>query len=182
MARQGPLQRSTPAWTTAIDCREVESVWLNRKRLEATVPGCATIANVSTELLDIQRLLYDYAWGCDEGDWALLRSVFSDDAELDYSSTGGPAGGRDEVVARLESSLSGIRIQHVVSNFRIDVKGDSAVGKAMFLTTVHLEGQGQPLTTGGYYDLSFVRVHNRWMIHRLCEENRWMDPASVNIS
>ena len=132
---------------------------------------------MSTDLLDIQRLLYDYAWGCDEGDWTLLRSVFSEDAELDYSSTGGPAGGRDEVVAWLESSLSGIRIQHVVSNFRIDVTGDTAAGRAMFHTTVHLVDPGQPLTTGGYYDLGFVRVNGRWMIRRLYEDNRWMHPA-----
>jgi SnoaL-like domain len=125
----------------------------------------------------MQRLLYDYAWGCDERDWALLRSLFSPDAELDYSSTGGPAGGTEEVVAWLESSLSRVRIQHVVSNFRIDVAGDSAAGTAMFLTTVHLEGLGQPLTTGGYYDLEFVRVERQWKIRRLCEDNRWMHPA-----
>jgi hypothetical protein len=133
---------------------------------------------MTTDLLDIQRLLYDYAWGCDEGDWALLRSVFSDDAVLDYSSTGGPAGGRDEVVAWLESSLSGTRLQHVVSNFRIDVSGDAAAGKAMFFTTVHLEGLHRPLTTGGYYDLGFVRVDGRWKVRRLYEDNRWMHPAA----
>jgi hypothetical protein len=132
---------------------------------------------MSTDLLDIERLLYDYAWGCDEGEWVLLRSVFSDDAELDYTSTGGPAGGPDEVVAWLESSLSGIRIQHMVSNFRIDVTGDSAAGKAMFFTTVHLVGLPQPLTTGGYYDLGFVRVDGRWKVRRLYEDNRWMHPA-----
>ena len=137
----------------------------------------ATMVRMSTDLLDIERLLSDYAWGCDEGDWGLLRSVFSDDAQLDYSSTGGPLGGRDEVVAWLQSSLSGIRIQHVVSNFRIDVTGDSAAGKAMFLTTVHLEGLAQPLTTGGYYDLGFVRVDGQWKVHRLREDNRWMHPA-----
>ena len=135
---------------------------------------------MSTDLLEIQRLLYDYAWGCDESDWALLRSVFSDDAELDYSSTGGPAGGREEVVDWLESSLSGIQIQHLVSNFRIDLTGDSAAGKAMFLTIVQLEGLGQPLTTGGYYDLGFVRLNGRWKIHRLSEDNRWMHPSPLN--
>ena len=133
---------------------------------------------MSDALLEIQRLLYDYAWGCDEGDWSLLRSVFSEDAELDYSSTGGPSGGRAEVAGWLESSLSGIRIQHVVSNFRIDVTGDSAAGNAMFLTTVHLEGLGQPLVTGGYYDLGFVRRDGRWKIQRLYEDNRWMYPAA----
>ena len=132
---------------------------------------------MTTELLDIQRLMYDYAWGCDERDWKLLRSVFSDDAELDYSSTGGPAAGRDEVVGWLESSLSNVRIQHVVSNFRIDVTGDTAAGKAMFYTVVHMEGLSEPLTTGGYYDLRFVRENGQWKIRRLYEDNRWMHPA-----
>ena len=130
-----------------------------------------------SDLLEIQRLLSDYAWGCDEGDFALVRSVFSDDARLDYTSTGGPAGGPDEVVAWLADSLTGIRIQHVVSNFRIDVTGDSAAGKAMFFTTVHLEGLGQPLTTGGYYDLSLTREALGWRITSLDEDNRWMHPA-----
>ncbi|MGO8862855.1 MAG: nuclear transport factor 2 family protein [Acidimicrobiales bacterium] len=137
---------------------------------------------MSADLLEIQRLLFDYAWGCDEGDWALLLSVFSEDAELDYSSTAGPVGGRDEVVAWLASSLSGIRIQHVVSNFRIDVTGDSAAGTAMFLTTVHLQGLPQPLTTGGYYDLDFVSVDGRWKVRRLREDNRWMHPEPPTVS
>jgi 3-phenylpropionate/cinnamic acid dioxygenase small subunit len=138
--------------------------------------------SMSTDLLDIERLLYDYAWACDERDWTLLRSVFTDDAELDYSSTGGPAGGRDEVVAWLESSLSSIRIQHVVSNFRIDVTDDRAAGKTMFLAILHLPGMDQPLTTGGYYDLSFVRGDGRWKIRRLYEDNRWMHPAPDAVS
>ena len=121
------------------------------------LPARCDNRGMSNDLLEIERLLYDYAWGCDEGDWVLLRSVFCDGAELDYSSTGGPVGGPDEVVAWLESSLTGIRIQHVVSNFRIDVTGDAAAGKAMFFTTVHLVGLNQPLTTGGYYDLELVR-------------------------
>jgi hypothetical protein len=132
---------------------------------------------MSNDLLDLQRLLYDYAWGCDEGDWELLRSVFSEDAELDYTSTGGPAGGRDDVVAWLESTLSGIRIQHMVSNFRIDVRGDAAAGKAVFLATAILVGLDQPLTTGGYYELGFVRVNGQWKVRRLYEDNRWMHPA-----
>jgi hypothetical protein len=53
----------------------------------------------------------------------------------------------------------------------------------MFLTTVYLEGLGQPLTTGGYYDLGydlgFVRVDGRWNVRRLSEDNRWMHPAPL---
>ena len=123
----------------------------------------------------IQRVLFDYAWGCDNGDWDLLRSIFTDDAHLDYASTGGPAGGRDEVVAWLERSLTQLDfIQHVVSNFQIDVSGDNASGRAMFFATFRAPGSGGVLFTGGYYALELVRNSNGWLLKRLSEDNRWM--------
>ena len=123
--------------------------------------------------LDVQRALHDYAWACDDGEWALLRTVFTDDAELDYTSTGGPVGGRDEVCALLEASLSGVAmIQHVVTNFQVDVDGDAAAGRAMFLCIFRLPGMDGVMQTGGYYRLEFRRV-GTWKIHRLCEDNRW---------
>jgi hypothetical protein len=140
-----------------------------------------TDQHAAADELRIQRVLYDYAWGCDSGDWKLLRSIFTDDAQLDYTTSGGPSGGRDEVVAWLEESLSQVdMIQHVVSNFQIDVSGDRAGGRAMFFTSVRLPGSSDLLLTGGYYDLEFGRVGEEWKLRRLFEDNRWMnrDPSS----
>lgn len=129
--------------------------------------------------LAIQRTLHDYAWACDNGDWATLPTLFTPDAELDYSSTGGPAGGRDEVVAWLETSLTQVEIiQHVVSNFQIDVNGDDAEGRAMFFTAVKLPDESALLLTGGYYGLALVRSNDGWRVRRLYEDNRWMTPVS----
>jgi 3-phenylpropionate/cinnamic acid dioxygenase small subunit len=125
--------------------------------------------------LDVQRVLTDYAWACDNKDWDLLRSVFTADAQLDYSSTHGPAGGREEVTGWLERSLSQVPvIQHTVSNFQIDVSGGRAAGRAMFLTSARLPGMDDMLVTGGYYDLAFRREPDGWKIERLVEDNRWM--------
>jgi hypothetical protein len=46
----------------------------------------------------IAALLYRYARAVDTKDWELYRSVFTDDAYIDYSSAGAAAGPRDEVV------------------------------------------------------------------------------------
>jgi 3-phenylpropionate/cinnamic acid dioxygenase small subunit len=128
--------------------------------------------------LDVQRVLFEYAWACDNGDWDLLLSVFSANAHLDYSSTRGPAGGREEVVGWLQKSLSQVPvIQHVVSNFQIDVRGDQAAGRAMFLTSVRIPGLNDMVLTGGYYDLVFLREPDGWKIARLVEDNRWMHPG-----
>jgi 3-phenylpropionate/cinnamic acid dioxygenase small subunit len=128
--------------------------------------------------LDIQRVLFAYAGACDNKDWGLLRSVFTADAQLDYSSTDGPTGGREEVVGWLEKSLSQVSlIQHVVSNFQIDVSGNRAAGRAMFLAYVRMPGRDDMLVTGGYYGLAFRRESGGWKIERLAEDNRWMMPA-----
>jgi hypothetical protein len=128
--------------------------------------------------LDVQRVLFDYAWACDNKDWDLLQSVFTADAQLDYSSTRGPAGGREEVVGWLRESLTQVPvIQHVVSNFQIDVREDHATGRAMFYTTVRVPGLDDMMTTGGYYDLAFRRESGSWKIEHLVEDNRWRSTA-----
>jgi len=127
--------------------------------------------------LDIQRVLYEYAWACDNGNWDLLRSVFTADAYLDYSSTDGPAGGREEVVRWLRESLSQLPvIQHVVSNFQIEVNRNRAEGRAMFFTAAQIPGLDSMLTTGGYYDVALRRESDGWKIERLVEDNKWMSP------
>jgi len=124
--------------------------------------------------LDIQRVLFDYAWACDNKVWELLRSVFAADARLDYSSTRGPVGGREEVVGWLREGLSTVVfMQHVVSNFQIDLSGDRAAGRAMFHTTVRIPGLEDLMVTGGYYDLAFRREPEGWKIELLVEDNRW---------
>lgn len=126
--------------------------------------------------LDIQRVVHDYAWACDNADWALLRSLFTDDAELDYSSTGGPAGPRDEVLEWIEEGLGQVEwIHHVVSNFRIDLHGDRADVRALFHCSVKLRETDTMLVTGGYYQEEHVRTAQGWCIRRLVEDNRWMD-------
>ena len=48
--------------------------------------------------LEIGDLLTRYATAVDRRDWDLYRSVFTTDAEIDYTSAGGIAGTVDEVV------------------------------------------------------------------------------------
>jgi SnoaL-like domain len=129
--------------------------------------------------LDLQRVLFDYAWCCDNADWKQLRSLFTDDAYLDYSSSmDGPAGGPDEVCKWLEDSLSQVAmIQHVVSNFQLSVSGDKASGRAMFYTSVRIPAVEELVLTGGYYELGFVHGPLGWRIQRLIEDNRWMTNA-----
>ena len=56
--------------------------------------------------LEIQEVLARYARGVDEHDWDLYRSVFTDDAHIDYTSAGFVAGPREEVVAALAEAFT----------------------------------------------------------------------------
>ena len=51
------------------------------------------LQRVSDEL-EIASVLHRYARAVDTCDWDLLRSLFTDDAHLDYTSVGGPAATR----------------------------------------------------------------------------------------
>ena len=130
--------------------------------------------------LDIQRVITEYAWAIDNGDWALLKSVFTDDAHLDYSSAGGPAGPRNEILLWLEQSLSVVpAIQHLVSNFQIDLSEDRAKVRAMFWCAARLPGMDDLFSAGGYYNEDFVRTAAGWKIERLVEDSRWTKSQTV---
>jgi hypothetical protein len=124
--------------------------------------------------LDIHELLARYARGVDTKDWDLYRSVFTDDAHIDYSSAGAAAGTRDEVTAFLEAAFEAIPwAQHYITNVEIDLDGDTAHVLAMFFNPMQLPGMNQPSSCGGFYHHDLVRTPDGWKSRRLVEESRW---------
>ena len=65
----------------------------------------------------IAALLYRYARAVDTKDWALYRSVFTDDAYIDYSSAGQIAGSVEEVVEWFVATFGVIpwSMQHITN-------------------------------------------------------------------
>src|SRR5205823_3766852 len=120
------------------------------------------------------ELLARYARGVDDNDWDLYRSVFTDDAYIDYSSAGAAAGPRDEVAAWLAQAFATIPwSQHYVTNVEIELDGDTAKVRAMFYNPMQLPGMDEPSFCGGFYHHDLVRTAAGWKSTRLVEENRW---------
>jgi len=129
--------------------------------------------------LAITDLLHTYAWAIDAQDWALLDTVFTPDAQLDYSSNpGGVAGPYPEVRAWLESVMQYFPItQHLMSNSIVTLDGDRATAKTM----VH-NPQGARTRTahphmffvGARYDDQLVRTDAGWRIAQRVETLLWM--------
>ena len=134
--------------------------------------------------LQIAALLYRYARAVDTKDWELYRSVFTQNAVIDYSSAGIPAGSRDEIAEFLSKGFTTIPwSMHYITNIEVDVDvdGDTAQVRAMFYNPMQLPGMAEMSSCGGYYHHELVRTSDGWRSRHLREENVWFvnSPAAT---
>lgn len=134
--------------------------------------------------LDITALLHRYARAVDTKDWELYRSVFTDDAVIDYSSAGIPAGSRDEITDLFSRTFTAIPwTMHYITNIEaeFDETGDTAKVRAMFYNPMQLPGMAEQSSCGGYYFHDLVRTRDGWRSRGLREDNVWFlnRPGSV---
>ena len=128
-----------------------------------------------SDQLEITELLNRYARAVDGKDWELYRSVFTDDAYIDYSSAGAVAGSRDEVAGWLSRGFGAIPMSmHYISNVEIlENTGDTARVRAMFYNPMQLPGMTDLSYCGGYYHHDMVRTPDGWRSRNLREESLW---------
>lgn len=125
--------------------------------------------------IEITDLLTRYATAVDDKDWPLYRSVFTADAQIDYSTAGGPTGDVDAVVAGLTEQLALFsRTQHFISNIAVELDGDIAKVRAMFFNPM-IVSPGKQFTCGGWYNHDLVRTPDGWRSARLVEDAAWFD-------
>ena len=124
--------------------------------------------------LEITALLNAYARAVDGKDWATYRSLFTDDAHIDYSSAGAIAGGRDEVTEWLAKGFGQIPMSmHYITNIESEIDGDTAHVRAMFYHPTQITGLAALSTFGGYYHHELVRTSDGWRSRHLREEMVW---------
>jgi 3-phenylpropionate/cinnamic acid dioxygenase small subunit len=125
--------------------------------------------------IEIAALLNRYARAVDSKDWDLYRSVFTDDAYIDYSSAGAAAGPRDEVTTWLAQGFGAIPMSmHYITNVEIlALDGDAATVRAMFYNPMQLPGMSDLSYCGGYYYHELTRTSDGWRSRSLREENVW---------
>jgi hypothetical protein len=134
-------------------------------------------AQTLSDRLEIDDLLTTYTMAIDGGDWDGLDRVFTPDAHIDYTATGGTAGPFPEVKRWLAETLpmfSGM--QHFITQKRVEISGDEAQVRAYFLNPMVLDrddGTKWHLDIGGVYVHSLVRTAEGWRSSRLVEELLW---------
>jgi hypothetical protein len=127
--------------------------------------------------IEIDDLLTRYTRAVDSGDWDQLDDVFTTDARIDYTATGGIAGAFPEVKAWLAKTLPMFpRRQHIVAQRDVSLEGDSARVVAYFLNPMVIERPAAPERLwefGGYYRHRLVRTDAGWRSRELVVELVW---------
>jgi hypothetical protein len=127
--------------------------------------------------MQIRELLDTYAAGIDTRDWSLLVSCCTPDATLDYSAYGGPKGSVQEAVDWIAAAMSRIAVsQHLLTNVRISVDGDSATAKCYLFSPLAADTGNSARRTflvGGHYDDRLRRTEDGWRIEERVAGPAW---------
>ena len=132
------------------------------------------------ELLDraeIEQTLVRYTRAIDSGEWDRLDTVFTPDAQIDYTATGGIAAGFDEVKPWLAQMLPIFpRRMHSLAQIDIVFTDEGATVAAYFHNPMGMpqdEGPDHLVEFGGIYHHDFVCTSEGWRSRRLHEELVW---------
>jgi 3-phenylpropionate/cinnamic acid dioxygenase small subunit len=142
-------------------------------RTKTSTSGSEALQALSDEL-EISALFTRYCRAVDSKDWQLYRSMFTDDARVDYSAAGLVVGTCDEAVEYLGRNQAAITVgMHYVTNVEIRFDGDRADAIAMWFNAVRLRGATDTSFFGGRWHDELVRTPSGWSIQNLRLELTW---------
>lgn len=130
-----------------------------------------------SDRLEIQDLFARYSFAIDERDWDALDRIFTPDAQIDYSETGGAKGTYPQIKAWLPVALERFpTFQHMVATTRLDIAGDEARSRTILfnpMTHRSADGAEQVFFIGLWYRDRLVRTADGWRIAERYEEMGW---------
>ena len=124
--------------------------------------------NEISDRLEIQQLLAEYSTAIDAGRFDDLDELFTDDAYVDLSATGGPHGPYREVKSWLMPTLSSMAAYaHHVSNTDLRLAGETATGRTLCLNPLLLDAETNAVYLMCFwYDDEFAKTSGGWRFRR----------------
>ena len=128
---------------------------------------------------EINDVLIRYTRAIDTGEWDRLDTVFTPDAQIDYTESGGIAAGFPEVKPWLAEMLPAFfpKRMHTLGQVEIALRRRRAPRRRRTSTTrcpwTTGSGGEKIVEFGGIYHHSMTRTPEGWRSHRLHEEVVW---------
>ncbi len=137
-----------------------------------------------SDRLEIQDRIARYSFAIDERDWDALDEIFTPDARIDYSETGGAAGSLAEIKRWLPLALERFPdFQHLAATTKLDLEEHRATSRTiLFNPMVHEaeDGSRSVFFIGLWYRDRWVRTEAGWRISERYEEMSWVkDPPPM---
>lgn len=132
---------------------------------------------------EINDALIRYTIAIDTGEWDRLDTVFTPDAQIDYSESGGTVGGYAEVKPWLAENLPAFSTKRMhtlgqvaisFASTRDDARVTAYFHNPMLIADGRAGGGGERLVeVGGLYHHTFTRTEAGWRSRRLHEQVVW---------
>jgi hypothetical protein len=136
-------------------------------------------SQTAADIIEIQSLLAAYVFALDERDFDRLDSVFTPDAEIDYTATGGVRGAFSQIKPWLARALGPFpQSQHLIGLPLIALDGDAARSRVMLFNPMRPPAaHGGLFFCGATYRDDLVRTPLGWRITRRTETDAWFKDA-----
>ena len=131
-----------------------------------------------SDRIEIGDVLTRYTRAIDSFGWDRLDTVFTPDAQIDYTESGGIAGAYPEVKPWLAEMLPAFfrKLMHTLGQVEVDLRGDEAEVTAYFHNPMTMDdgaGGEKVVEIGGLYRHTMVRTPDGWRSRKLHEEVLW---------
>ncbi|MBW2274073.1 MAG: nuclear transport factor 2 family protein [Deltaproteobacteria bacterium] len=131
-----------------------------------------------SDRIEINDLLIRYTKAIDDKNWDLLDSVYTPDADIDYTTSGGIAGKYPEIREWLAKALAIFPATvHFIGNSEIELDGDHAMGRTFVYNPMAIpkeDGELDMFTVGAYYIDDLVRTDAGWRIAKRFEQQVYL--------
>lgn len=127
--------------------------------------------------LAITDLITAYSYAIDFRRFDELDAIFTPDARLDFTATGGIAGDLAEVKAWLAAVLANFDgSQHLVATTRVVLDGDNATASSMCHNPMYFtkDGTQQVFFVGLWYHDTLVRTAGGWRISTRTQQKGYL--------
>jgi 3-phenylpropionate/cinnamic acid dioxygenase small subunit len=116
--------------------------------------------------VDVSEVLVRYATGIDRRDWALFRSCFTEDCDVDYGDIGAWHG-TDAITEWMERSHAACgHTLHRITNQAVAISPGGVAARSYVDAIVMAADNRSGAHAVGYYDDELVRTREGWKIAR----------------